>query len=94
MECFGAVFVLFPQRCCICAEHRRRLCSGELEESMVTGLVCVCAYRRFFLDGWLNILYLVVFATIVYIIRPTANNKRFAMSEEVPYSLKELYLTN
>ena len=58
---------------------------------MVTGLVCVYAYRRFFLDGWLNILYLVVFATIVYIIRPTANNKRFAMSEEVPYSLKILY---
>ena len=38
---------------------------------------------RFFLDGWLNILYLVVFVTIVYILRPTAHNKRFAMSEEV-----------
>jgi hypothetical protein len=38
---------------------------------------------RFFLDGWLNILYLVVFTTIVYILRPTANNKRFAMSDEV-----------
>jgi Lung seven transmembrane receptor len=41
------------------------------------------ADSRFFLDGWLNVLYLVVFATIVYIIRPTANNKRFAMSDEV-----------
>jgi hypothetical protein len=41
------------------------------------------ADNRFFLDGWLNILYLAVFVTIVYILRPTANNKRFAMSEEV-----------
>lgn len=39
--------------------------------------------RWFFLDGWLNVLYLVVFATIIYILRPTDNNKRFAMSEEV-----------
>jgi len=40
---------------------------------------------RFFLDGWLNILYLVVFVTIVVILRPTPNNSRFAMSDEVRY---------
>jgi len=48
---------------------------------------CCCVaevdVRRFFLDGWLNILYLIVFVTIVYILRPSANNKQFAMSDEL-----------
>jgi len=39
--------------------------------------------RWFFLDGWLNVLYYAVFATIVFWLRPTANNKRFAMSQEL-----------
>ncbi len=38
---------------------------------------------RFVLDGWLNVLYLTVFSTILFIWRPTADNKRFAMSEEL-----------
>jgi hypothetical protein len=38
---------------------------------------------RFFLDGWLNVLYLTVFVGVVYILRPTANNRRFAMSDEL-----------
>jgi hypothetical protein len=39
--------------------------------------------NRFVLDGWLNTLYLTVFGTIVFLWRPTADNRRFAMSEEV-----------
>lgn len=38
---------------------------------------------RFVLDGWLNTLYLTVFGTIVFLWRPTADNRRFAMSEEI-----------
>lgn len=45
---------------------------------------------RFFLDGWLNILYFVVFVTIVVILRPTPNNSRFAMSDEVPRFKKKV----
>lgn len=39
--------------------------------------------RWFALDGWLNIIYLVDIAFICYLWRPTANNRRFAMSDEV-----------
>lgn len=39
--------------------------------------------RWFILDGWLNIVYLFDVAFIAYLWRPTANNRRFAMSEEV-----------
>lgn len=39
--------------------------------------------RWFILDGWLNIVYLADIASIAYIWRPTANNRRFAMSDEV-----------
>lgn len=39
--------------------------------------------RWFVLDGWLNIVYLFNIAYISYLWRPTANNKRFAMSDEV-----------
>ncbi|RIA89884.1 lung seven transmembrane receptor-domain-containing protein [Glomus cerebriforme] len=40
-------------------------------------------WRWFLLDGWLNILYLIVFCVILVIWRPTRNNKRFAMSDEL-----------
>lgn len=39
--------------------------------------------RWFILEGWLNIVYLLDLASIAYIWRPTANNRRFAMSDEV-----------
>jgi len=39
--------------------------------------------RWFVLDGWLNLVYLVDLVIIAYIWRPTANNRRFAMSDEL-----------
>lgn len=39
--------------------------------------------RWFILDGWLNLVYLFDIAFIAYLWRPTANNRRFAMSDEV-----------
>ena len=39
--------------------------------------------RWFILDGWLNLVYLVDIAYVAYLWRPTANNRRFAMSDEV-----------
>jgi hypothetical protein len=39
--------------------------------------------RWFVLDGWLNIVYLADVAYISYLWRPTPNNRRFAMSDEV-----------
>lgn len=39
--------------------------------------------RWFVLDGWLNLVYLVDLGVIAYLWRPTANNRRFAMSEEL-----------
>ncbi len=39
--------------------------------------------RWFILDGWLNIVYLADVAWVAYIWRPTANNRRFAMSDEI-----------
>lgn len=39
--------------------------------------------RWFVLDGWLNLVYLADVAYICYLWRPTANNRRFAMSDEV-----------
>ena len=39
--------------------------------------------RWFVLDGWLNLVYLFDIAFIAYLWRPTANNRRFAMSDEV-----------
>ena len=39
--------------------------------------------RWFILDGWLNIVYLADVAFICYMWLPTANNRRFAMSDEV-----------
>jgi hypothetical protein len=42
--------------------------------------------RWFVLDGWLNIVYFFDIAFIAYLWRPTANNRRFAMSDEVSQS--------
>lgn len=39
--------------------------------------------RWFVLDGWLNLVYLFDFAFVAYLWRPTANNRRFAMSDEL-----------
>ncbi|KAH8696163.1 putative integral membrane protein [Talaromyces proteolyticus] len=39
--------------------------------------------RWFVLDGWLNIVYLFDIGFIAYLWRPTANNRRFAMSDEL-----------
>ncbi|EMC98291.1 hypothetical protein BAUCODRAFT_32307 [Baudoinia panamericana UAMH 10762] len=39
--------------------------------------------RWFILDGWLNLVYFVDVAFVAYVWRPTANNRRFAMSEEL-----------
>lgn len=39
--------------------------------------------RWFILDGWLNLVYLVDIAYVAYLWRPTVNNRRFAMSDEL-----------
>ncbi|KAI9777839.1 MAG: hypothetical protein M1839_008516 [Geoglossum umbratile] len=39
--------------------------------------------RWFILDGWLNLVYLVDITYVAYLWRPTANNRRFAMSDEI-----------
>ncbi|KAK5119107.1 hypothetical protein LTR62_000318 [Meristemomyces frigidus] len=39
--------------------------------------------RWFILDGWLNLVYFFDVAFVGYVWRPTANNRRFAMSEEI-----------
>lgn len=39
--------------------------------------------RWFVLDGWLNLVYFADVAWIAYVWRPTANNRRFAMSDEI-----------
>ncbi|KAK4998764.1 Membrane protein ptm1 [Elasticomyces elasticus] len=39
--------------------------------------------RWFILDGWLNLVYLADVAFVAYVWRPTANNRRFAMSDEI-----------
>lgn len=39
--------------------------------------------RWFILDGWLNLVYFADVACIAYVWRPTANNRRFAMSDEI-----------
>lgn len=43
--------------------------------------------RWFVLDGWLNLVYLADVCFVAYLWRPTANNRRFAMSDEVCRSL-------
>ncbi|MDA4132173.1 MAG: lung seven transmembrane receptor family protein [Thaumarchaeota archaeon] len=39
--------------------------------------------RWFILDGWLNLVYFADVALVAYIWRPTTNNRRFAMSDEI-----------
>jgi hypothetical protein len=39
--------------------------------------------RWFILDGWLNLVYLADVCFVAYMWRPTANNRRFAMSDEI-----------
>ncbi|KAI5284144.1 hypothetical protein KEM52_003054, partial [Ascosphaera acerosa] len=39
--------------------------------------------RWFVLDGWLNVVYLCDMAFVAYLWRPTVNNRRFAMSDEI-----------
>ncbi|KAF2111398.1 lung seven transmembrane receptor-domain-containing protein [Lophiotrema nucula] len=39
--------------------------------------------RWFVLDGWLNIVYLADVCFVAYMWRPTVNNRRFAMSDEI-----------
>lgn len=41
--------------------------------------------RWFMLDGWLSLVYLADVAFVAYLWRPTVNNRRFAMSDEVSY---------
>lgn len=43
--------------------------------------------RWFVLDGWLNLVYLFDIGFVAYLWRPTANNRRFAMSDEVSNQL-------
>ena len=52
--------------------------------------------RWFILDGWLNLVYLFDIAFVAYLWRPTANNRRFAMSDEVctPLSTENNLLTS
>lgn len=45
--------------------------------------------RWFVLDGWLNLVYLFDIAYVAYLWRPTANNRRFAMSDEVSSSIPQ-----
>lgn len=50
--------------------------------------------RWFILDGWLNLVYFFDIAFVSYLWRPTANNRRFAMSDEVSIlSLGARFLT-
>ena len=46
--------------------------------------------RWFILDGWLNLVYLFDIGFVCYLWRPTVNNRRFAMSDEVRYSDQKL----
>lgn len=39
--------------------------------------------RWFILDGWLNLVYLADVGFVAWVWRPTANNRRFAMSDEI-----------
>jgi len=39
--------------------------------------------RWFILDGWLNVVYFADLCFVAYLWRPTVNNRRFAMSDEV-----------
>ncbi|KAG5367138.1 Membrane protein [Yarrowia sp. B02] len=51
--------------------------------SMTDTVVSEWKYRWFLFDGWVNVIYFIDFLLIAFIWRPTANNKRFAMSTEL-----------
>lgn len=50
--------------------------------------------RWFVLDGWLNLVYLFDIGFVAYLWRPTANNRRFAMSDEVRIPSFKSQMTN
>lgn len=50
--------------------------------------------RWFVLDGWLNLVYLFDIGFVAYLWRPTANNRRFAMSDEVRIPSSKVQPTN
>lgn len=50
--------------------------------------------RWFVLDGWLNLVYLFDIAFVAYLWRPTANNRRFAMSDEVWLIVRGTFMNN
>jgi flagellar biosynthesis/type III secretory pathway M-ring protein FliF/YscJ len=54
--------------------------SGRLAEDYVAK---TWRLRWWLLDGWLALLYFVCFIAIAFIWRPSANNRRLAMSDEV-----------
>jgi hypothetical protein len=64
--------------------------AGQAEEDFVPNH---WSTRWFILDGWLNMIYFADVAFVAYIWRPTANNRRFAMSDEVsdcyPFQFKK-----
>lgn len=43
----------------------------------------VWSFRWFLLDGWMGLLYLVVFSSIAWLWRPTGQNLRLSMSDEI-----------
>jgi hypothetical protein len=43
----------------------------------------VWSYRWFLLDGWMGLLYLIVFSSIAWLWRPTGQNLRLSMSDEI-----------
>ena len=45
--------------------------------------------RWFIIDGWLNLVYLFDISYVAYLWRPTANNRRFAMSDEVSLAVTD-----
>lgn len=51
--------------------------------SMTDTIVSEWKYRWFLFDGWVNVIYFIDFLLVAFIWRPTANNKRFAMSTEL-----------
>ncbi|KAN0083220.1 hypothetical protein V8E54_002308 [Elaphomyces granulatus] len=51
--------------------------------SLAVRMPISCLNIRSILDGWLNIVYLFDIAFVAYLWRPTANNRRFAMSDEL-----------
>lgn len=55
--------------------------SSRLDEDFAPG---TWKSRWILLDGWLGVLYLVVFSSVAWLWRPTANNRRLALSDELP----------